>query len=377
MSKNIFNNIKLDGKHLQFKVKDVDLSIVNSLRRIILSEIPSIALEFDPVADENPDINIKVNNSALHNEYLSHRISLLPMCFDKEVIESDFDKDDYLFQLKIKNTSAATINVTTHDIKIYNKKGELYPVNVHETIFPKNEITKDYVLITKLRPNVYNPDSGEEIDLEFRGSKNIAKTHARWSTVSCCAFSNTVDEVAAENALKELLAKTDENHKKAVSNKFITLDKFRYFVKNKYGEASEFDFQIESECGLSPLYIFEKAIDVFKNKYVNLNKQLKENKITIKRIHTKEYLYDVIIVDEDYTLLNTMQSLIYNNEIRTKKNGLLEYIGYYQPHPLDSKMILKIKLKDDTDVSEFLVKCNEQIIQHIEELEQKWLELSK
>ena len=370
-----FSNIKKDNKHLQFKITDVDLSIVNSIRRIILSEIPSIALNFDPVSDNNHDITIHNNHSALHNEYLSHRLSLLPMCFPEDIVDGDFNQNDYVFKLKVKNTTTNTITVNSHDIKIFNSKGKLYPQEFHEQIFPKDPFTKSYIIITKLRPNIYNPDMGEEIDIEFKGSKNVAKLHARWATVCCCAFSNTIDETAAKAALEDIM-KSAEN-KQAAINKFNTLDKYRHFMKNKYGEANTFDFQLESECGLSTTFIFFKAICVLKDKFINLNKMLHDGEIPIKRIHDSQYLYDVVISNEDYTLLNSMHSLIYNNEIRENKNTILEYIGYYQPHPLDTKMVLKIKIKDDTPLTEFLVSCNKQIIKHLETIEQKWLEVSK
>ena len=50
-------------------------SIINSLRRVLLSSIPTIAFKTDM---QNTDIKILKNTTPLHNEYLLHRISMIP-----------------------------------------------------------------------------------------------------------------------------------------------------------------------------------------------------------------------------------------------------------------------------------------------------------
>ncbi len=46
------------------------LSYANTLRRIIISEVPTIAIEF---------VNTKENTSPVHDEYLGHRLGLIPL----------------------------------------------------------------------------------------------------------------------------------------------------------------------------------------------------------------------------------------------------------------------------------------------------------
>ena len=92
-----FSDIQDNMNRCSFHIADIDLSIVNSIRRIVLAEVPSIAVTFDPLTDKNPDITFVTNKTSLHNEYLGHRISLIPMCFSDEEIES-FDKEKYVFK---------------------------------------------------------------------------------------------------------------------------------------------------------------------------------------------------------------------------------------------------------------------------------------
>ena len=374
-----FVNIKKakNGK-LTFDIKEMDISIVNSLRRIIISEVPTVALAFDPLSDNNPDITITVNNTALHNEFLAHRLSLIPLKFDDKTI-SDFNPEEYIFKLKMKNTGTDTVNVTSNDIKIYNSKDIKYPDTFHEAIFPKDIVTKDYILINKLRPNIYNPDKGEEIDIVFKGSKNIGKLHSRWSPVSCCTLSNIVDEEEANIVLKQKLKDLAEQKGSPLSQKdidthtgrFNSLDKYRHFKKNKYGEANEFHFIIESECGLTPEYIFQQAFDILISKLDDFSVKLEV--LQIKKVQDNQNFYEVIIPDEDYTLLNVLQCMTYNYEIRGNDQTQLEYIGYYQPHPLDNKMVLKIKFKTDTDVVSFIRTNIIKIVESLKESKDTWI----
>ena len=48
-----------------------DKSLVNALRRILLTDIPSVAFNTTE-SSENRDIVMVENNSSLHNEMLSH-----------------------------------------------------------------------------------------------------------------------------------------------------------------------------------------------------------------------------------------------------------------------------------------------------------------
>lgn len=373
-----FVNIKGTGNKMTFDIKELDISIVNSLRRIIIAEIPTVALSFDPLSDNNPDITINVNTTALHNEFLAHRLSLLPIKFDKDVLDA-FDPHEYIFKLKVKNTGNNTINVTSKDIEIFNSNDVKYPEAFHEKVFPKDPFTKNYILINKLRPNIYNPEKGEEIDIVFKASKNIGKVHSRWSAVSCCALSNIIDDEKAEAALQLLLsnlegqkgAPLNDNEIETHTKRFKSLDIYRHFRTNKYGEASEFHFKIESECGLKPTEIFQQAFNILIAKLEDFSTHVNDLRIT--KIHDNQHFYEIIIQDEDYTLLNVLQCMIYNQEVRNNNQTNLEYIGYYQPHPLDSKMILKLKFKDNEEVDKFLQSKVKSLIESLNVYKSAWI----
>jgi DNA-directed RNA polymerase subunit L len=398
-------SITQDGKTL-FHFKDIDLSIVNALRRIIISEIPNVAINFDVTDINNEDFIINKNTCALHNEFLAHRISLVPICLNREEIEK-FDTIDYTFKLAEKNKTPNIMPITSKHIQILNKSGKKISEADRDRIFPANAKTKDYILITKLKPNLLELKDGEEIDIMCKASKNIGMVHARWSPVSHCSFINTPDTEEGKKALDAKLATAKSDKEiQSITSQFYTLDAFRYFKKNKYDEPCEFNFTIESECALEPLYLLKTAFKVLIQKLEDFIVNLDDDtKIKVNYLANIPNFYELEIKDETYTLLNVIQSMIYNinnRDIRVSKSVAkgggagtsddddsvdddlivgelveasppqvggsktreLEFIGYYNPHPLDNKMILKIKLtNDDVKLQEFLKKNCQVIIE--------------
>lgn len=369
----MFQDYKIFNSHkIQFVIKDIDLSIVNSIRRIILSEVPIIGCYFDAYDFENNDIKIIKNTTVLHNEITSHRISLIPMYFDENELH-EFNEEKYKFTINKKNNTTNVLNITTNDIEIFNKDDVKYDSNFHSRIFPKNDITNNHILITKLKPNLYNTNDGEELNVEFKCRIGIGKLHARWCPTSLCCFENVVDEEQAEIEFNNKFKDTSE-----LRAEFNSLEKYRYFKKNKYDEPCEFLFKIESECGLSPEYIIFKALVILMRKFQYFITTL-ENSIT--QINNIDNFYQITILDEDHTLLNPLQCLIYNNTIR-KNNKILDYIGYYQLHPLDNKMIVKLKFSksnfvDIQYVRNFITQNVNVIIEYLDTIIKEWIKFTK
>ncbi len=108
----------LSGSTLEFHLSGsneygLDKSIVNSLRRVLLSEIPCVAFRISEDAEK--DIIISLNNTSLHNEFLMHRMSMIPLILDPETYENQ-----YLFYLNVKHDKNHPFRfVTTDDIQIF------------------------------------------------------------------------------------------------------------------------------------------------------------------------------------------------------------------------------------------------------------------
>jgi len=337
------------GKSIKFNIKDMDIALINSIRRIITHEIPNVAINFDLNDYTNSDITIHKNTCSLHNEFLAHRISFIPLCFYQDEIET-YDPKKYKFVLKKKNYTPETILVASKDFEIYDYNGKKYPDSFRERIFPKCGITGDYILITKLKPNLYDIQNGEEVDIECLASINTATTNSRWCPVSQCSYGNAIDNDAASIGLKEKINKIEndsgkqltEKQKNSITQQFYVKDAYRFFKKNMYDEPSEVEFMIETECALSPEYLFGKALDVLKTKINGFINKLSDYEII--KLPQAPNFFELHITDESYTLINLLQSLIYNVYFRQTIDGnVLDSISYYKTHPLDNMMILKIK----------------------------------
>ena len=85
---------------VELVLDDVPVSLTNAIRRIILSEIPNVAFY-------EKDIKIIENKSELHNEFIAHRTSLLPIYRDR--------------QFKIVSKIILTILQLEHTIEIFSQ----------------------------------------------------------------------------------------------------------------------------------------------------------------------------------------------------------------------------------------------------------------
>ena len=389
-----FTNLEHSSKKLSVTINNTELSFVNSVRRVILSEIPTVGFYFDPVDIENNDIKIKKNTSALHNEFLGHRVSLVPLHFDENEV-NEFEPKKYKFRLTKQNNTYETINVTTKDFEIVDENGKKYSQELHDKIFPSDPVSKDHILLNKLKANLYDdvsPPRGEMIDLECYPSINTAMKHARWSPVSNCCYGNAIDTESAEKQFEDNMKQYEEELGRRATKeereqrlkRFNTLEVFRCFKKNKYDEADTFDFKIETETRLRPTYLFFKACKILIEKIEKFQNNLRNKNDTVKitPLTGVDNFYQVEVKHETYTLMNVLQSIIYNicfRETKASENPI-EYIGYYQPHPLDDVMVLKLKLKEFDDVvinkdyvSGLLVDYSSEIVKRLKLFVGEWL----
>jgi len=62
-----------NDKLIRFNLEDSDITFANALRRIIMSEVPALAVEW---------VDFHENSSAMYDEVVAHRLGLIPLKFD-------------------------------------------------------------------------------------------------------------------------------------------------------------------------------------------------------------------------------------------------------------------------------------------------------
>ncbi|KAJ1611845.1 RNA polymerase III C5 subunit [Cryptosporidium canis] len=173
---------ELRNDYINFDISGIDASIANALRRILLVEIPTVAIE---------TVQIYQNNGVIQDEVLAHRLGLIPMLIDPNTIEFRSEDED----LNEKNSVCFRLNVrcTRDDINhdkgitskaIYSKDLVWVPLSdSQKKKFGSNppRVVMDDILITKLRP-------GQSIEAILYCEKNIGRVHAKWSPVCTASY---------------------------------------------------------------------------------------------------------------------------------------------------------------------------------------------
>ena len=201
---------KLDDEEIVFDLIGAEPPLANALRRILIAEIPTMAIE---------KVEMWQNTSIIPDENLAHRLGLVPLAVDPRLFEfkasptKAYDATNSLrFKLHVictKKNPGAKIEVkNAHDedthynhANVYTGDLEWIPIGDQQERFeaegiPPPKPLHDDILIAKLRP-------GQEIEMELICEKGIGRTHAKWSPVCTAYYRNLPDIRFTEPILNE------------------------------------------------------------------------------------------------------------------------------------------------------------------------------
>lgn len=366
-----FENVHLEEKKANFTVSNVDVSVVNSIRRTILSDVHTVAFYFDARRSENPDINILVNETPLHNEFLSQRLGMVPIHFESQEM-ANWEKDAYTFEIDQSNDGKSFKDITTEHI-IVKYRGETVDGS---RLFPKNSLTGDFIILTKLPP-VKGDGTPTVLKVELTASKGCGKMHSCFSPTSVCTFMNRIVEGELFEIAKARYVEDNAQvgDTEQLLKQFKVIDCQREYCKNEYGEACKFDFKLESECALTPHEIFQQAIDNLIIRIGAVRERFATRDINVTSIG--EETFEIKVEGESHTLGNLLQALIYNEHIRKGGGDEISFIGYNVPHPLAELVVFKLR---SSLTAEGLTGFFEGALHHVEsamsKLQSEWIEIS-
>ena len=208
--------VKKAGFDMEFDLIGVDPSLANAVRRILLSDVPSMAIE---------KVYMYNNTSIIQDEVLAHRLGLIPLRADPRKFEFYHDhassdgiygnaKNTLEFELKVKckrNPDAPDDAEDPDDLyidhKIFTKhmkwiprKGQIQMLSGKPVFFPFPDRVFDFpffsdgkettpnpgpveddILISKMRP-------GHEMDIKVFAVKGVGRDHAKFSPVATASY---------------------------------------------------------------------------------------------------------------------------------------------------------------------------------------------
>lgn len=366
---------------LNFNVNNLPVAFLNSLRRIMINDIETIA--FRTEYGKESDIKIETNTSVINNEFLAHRLSLVPIHYDPKKI-STFDKNKYEFVIDITNTTTKPLDITTEHIQI-NEGSKHLSKTAAQSFFPPDKITGEYILLNRLKPNKSGEtekDGGETLKITMKADKSAGKEHSRYNPTCVSVFTNVRDMTKIEEELKKRFHDKDierktlgkkpltNDEKKPIIKSFMVSEADRYFKTDSSGEPNSFEFLIESDGRIPPHIIFDKSLFVFEEKLNNFLKKINESeRCVVKASDCIMKGFDFIIEDEDYTIGNVIQEFmfkLYQNVNQEDKK--VKYVSANVPHPLENKLLIRVSLEEITLGSDYIKELFEDCVSEIKSI---------
>jgi len=367
------DNIQIKDKSLHFELNGsdeygLDKSIVNSLRRTLLSEIPCVAFRVEEGTQK--DIIMELNETSLHNELLMHRLSMIPLYLDPETYEKQ-----YLFYLNIKHEGVHPFKfVTTDDIKIYPLKNGVEPGDTididnydlqkplskqeHKEIFrPFKFRMKEYpILITELKSTA-SDEVFQELICYGVPSVSDGREHARWKSVSDATYTFVNNEelfMKTANDKAGIRKILDEEERDKFIESLRLSESERYFYRDHKNEPNRYTFTVTSVHHYTSKELFIKATELMITKLETLKHHFTNTvsggtTTVIVEPHVNENNYHFKLSGQNDTIGNVLQSHIVNHFIDDE--SLINFCGYKKSHPLEEYISLYIGLNPSNNVS--------------------------
>lgn len=283
--------VTLNGFRLDGELKNVPVSFVNGLRRILLAEIPTVVITGVEILD---------NSTNMTHEMLRHRMEQLPV-----------------------NAVASETGVI-RDTKI----------ELRFLPDPKSrDITTDDFVVTGPRKNVLLHDR----DLDEPGYfMTLALNHSLHIKASLGVESKGASQVCVatyKNHIDPEMAKLDKDTWIAEKNDPREFDAFhvqRSYARNEQGRPYWFDFTVES-IGVAPAKdLLKAACEVYKSKIAEFGK------VPIQRLETNQYRMKM--PGETFTVGALAQAMMYDA-------GLVDWVRMDCGHPLLPELTVEFTTK--------------------------------
>lgn len=186
-----------DGNTASVLVKGASYSYVNSLRRYMMDEVPTMAIE---------EVDFKQNSSILYDEIVAHRLGLLVLSTDLKSYElppaGTKDLEELPAKCKLQFTLKTKGPGTVYASDLKSKDPKIKP------IFPKTPI----VILLK----------DQEVELLATATLGKGSDHAKWATGN---FTHSFNPKITVNSKAASLEQNKRKYPDAVFDKSGKIDK--------------------------------------------------------------------------------------------------------------------------------------------------------
>lgn len=251
-----------DENSLKFMLEDADVAFANALRRIILAEVPTMAID---------EVIIIENTSPLFDEILAHRLGLIPL-------KTDLHNYNLPEECSCQQAGCTQCQLTFTLEREAEEEGVVVYSGELKSQDPLVVPVSDKIPIVRLA-------RGQRIVLEAYASLGRGKDHAKYQPVSKCSYKYK-PIVQLEGDKCEACGECVEICPKGVlvlKNKSIMIkDVLNCSLCKACEEVCEFDaihvdsddtsfiFDIESTEALPPEEIVKTAVEIFEKKIKEL-----------------------------------------------------------------------------------------------------------
>jgi len=362
-------DVHTDGGALRFTLENADVSTANAIRRIILSEIPTLVFRTDVRADTTHQTTFHVNTTRHHNEILKQRLRCIPIGTPgKDVVLSN-----YYCELRKKNLTETTIYVTTEDFKVVDRETKKVNEALTKEMFKPDPLSNNYIDFARLLPKVADYTEGEELHVSAEFDMGIAEQDSAFNVCCTCAYGCTPDTVKQQEFWDELPETSDV--KKDGRNNWDLLSA-RRIVKER-----SFDFVIEtvSVCVHTNGDLLRKACDIMKIKCESFISSIEEAAATniVEADVTMPYAFNIILRREGYTLGKSLEHMIYTQHYTSAGDMKLTFCAFKKAHPHDVDSYIQVALQDDAPnkvavVASMAIRAAKDIISIFEDIKRQF-----
>ena len=171
---------------VEFELSNCDVSIANALRRIMLADVPTCAID---------DVYIRCNTGVMQDEMLAHRLGMIPIlhpgiadfkAYDKTSGEPKTSENTLVFRLKV-SCGMADLKIGEHDSlykNVYSSDLKWVPQGAVQEGWVgamRPRCTLGDIVITRLGLN-------QSLDVEAHCVRGVGAVHAKWSPVATASY---------------------------------------------------------------------------------------------------------------------------------------------------------------------------------------------